>query len=90
MYKCLVVILKVISPDPNLRIDQVGVPVLVAKILTFPTVVNPSNIELMRKLVSNGADVHPGATFHTAKDTKVSTDLRFNVRERVARNLKVR
>uniref|UniRef100_A0A914UU46 DNA-directed RNA polymerase subunit n=1 Tax=Plectus sambesii TaxID=2011161 RepID=A0A914UU46_9BILA len=26
----------VISPDPNLRIDQVGVPVHVAKILTFP------------------------------------------------------
>jgi DNA-directed RNA polymerase III subunit RPC1 len=26
----------VISPDPNLRIDQVGVPLHMAKILTFP------------------------------------------------------
>ena len=26
----------VISPDPNLRIDEVAVPVHVAKILTFP------------------------------------------------------
>jgi DNA-directed RNA polymerase III subunit RPC1 len=26
----------VISPDPNLRVDQVGVPVRVAKIMTYP------------------------------------------------------
>jgi len=26
----------VISPDPNLRVDQVGVPVHVAKIMTYP------------------------------------------------------
>lgn len=26
----------VISPDPNLRIDEVAVPIHVAKILTFP------------------------------------------------------
>jgi DNA-directed RNA polymerase III subunit RPC1 len=26
----------VIGPDPNLRIDQVGVPVHVAKIMTYP------------------------------------------------------
>jgi len=26
----------VISPDPNLRVDQVGVPVFVAKIMTYP------------------------------------------------------
>ena len=30
----------VISPDPNLRIDEVGVPELVAKTLTFPERVN--------------------------------------------------
>ena len=53
----------VISPDPNLRIDQVGVPELVAKILTFPTRVNEANIEFMKKLVRNGADVHPGVNF---------------------------
>uniref|UniRef100_A0A915D843 DNA-directed RNA polymerase subunit n=1 Tax=Ditylenchus dipsaci TaxID=166011 RepID=A0A915D843_9BILA len=51
----------VISPDPNLKIDQVGIPVLVAKILTFPEVVNEANIERMRKLVINGELVHPGA-----------------------------
>lgn len=34
----------VISPDPNLRIDEVAVPVHVAKILTFPEKVNKANI----------------------------------------------
>jgi DNA-directed RNA polymerase beta' subunit len=51
----------VISPDPNLRVDQVGVPVLVAKIMTYPERVNRYNIEKMRSCVINGPDVHPGA-----------------------------
>lgn len=59
--KFFVVFFKVISPDPNLRIDQVGVPVHVAKILTFPERVNSANIERMRKLIINGDDTHPGA-----------------------------
>lgn len=32
----------VISPDPNLRIDEVAVPVHVAKILTYPERVSPT------------------------------------------------
>lgn len=32
----------VISPDPNLRIDEVAVPVHVAKILTYPERVRPA------------------------------------------------
>lgn len=38
----------VISPDPNLRIDEVAVPVHVAKILTFPEKV--STIQLLDSL----------------------------------------
>ena len=34
----------VISPDPNLQIDQVGVPIHVAKILTYPEKVHKANI----------------------------------------------
>lgn len=59
----------VISPDPNLRIDQVAVPVHVAKILTFPERVTKENIKFMRKLVKNGPDVHPGANFVEIKTT---------------------
>ncbi len=42
---------------------QVGVPVLVAKILTYPEKVTKNNLQLMKQLVINGADVHPGANF---------------------------
>jgi len=35
----------VITPDPNLRIDQVGVPKTVAQNLTFPEIVTPFNID---------------------------------------------
>ena len=53
----------VISPDPNLRIDQVAVPEHVAKILSYPDVVNAHNIEMLRQCVLNGPDVHPGANY---------------------------
>lgn len=42
---------------------EVAIPVHVAKIMTYPEKVNNANIELMRKLVRNGCDVHPGANF---------------------------
>ena len=38
-------------------------PIHVAKILTYPERVNKANIELMRQLIRNGVDVHPGANF---------------------------
>jgi len=59
----------VISPDPNLHIDQVAVPIHVAKILTFPQLVTKENIKLMRDLVINGPDKHPGANFVETKST---------------------
>ena len=35
----------VITPDPNLRIDQVGVPRTIAQNMTFPELVTPFNID---------------------------------------------
>ena len=54
---------------------QVGVPVHVAKVLTYPEKVNSANLELMKKLVRNGADAHPGANFveATIKGNKACT-----------------
>ncbi|XP_014677319.1 PREDICTED: DNA-directed RNA polymerase III subunit RPC1-like [Priapulus caudatus] len=78
----------VISPDPNLRIDQVAVPELVAKILTYPERVCKSNIELMRKLVINGCDIHPGANFIDQRDTGIKRYLRYGNRQKIAQELK--
>jgi hypothetical protein len=53
----------VISPDPNLRIDEVAVPERVAKLLTYPERVTFHNMEKLRQAIRNGPEVHPGANF---------------------------
>ncbi|XP_021335832.2 DNA-directed RNA polymerase III subunit RPC1 isoform X1 [Danio rerio] len=78
----------VISPDPNLRIDEVAVPVHVAKILTYPEKVNKANIELMRKLVRNGPEVHPGANFIQQRHMQMKRFLKYGNREKMAQELK--
>lgn len=45
----------VISPDPNLAINEVGVPIHVATTLTFPDRVTSHNIQRLQKAVLNGA-----------------------------------
>lgn len=76
----------VISPDPNLRIDQVGVPMLVAKVLTYPQRVTKYNINLMRKLIRNGPDVYPGANFIQFTDGS-KRFLKYGDRNRMAEEL---
>ncbi|MHA1651328.1 MAG: DNA-directed RNA polymerase subunit A' [Candidatus Helarchaeota archaeon] len=77
----------VISPDPNLSINEVGVPYDIAKILTIPERITEWNIEEMRKLVINGPEVHPGANYVIRSDGR-RIDLRFvKNRETVADTL---
>ena len=61
----------VISPDPNITTDQIGVPVFMAKKLTFPESVCQYNAERLKKLVMNGSNVHPGANIIEDQDTGV-------------------
>lgn len=51
----------VISCDPTLSIDELGVPMEVAMNLTFPEVVTKYNMKEMYKLVRNGPLKYPGA-----------------------------
>ncbi len=67
----------VISPDPLISINEVGVPVEVAKILTVPMVVTPYNIEDARRYVLNGPYKWPGATVVYKKRENVKIDLRY-------------
>ena len=53
----------VITPDPNLKINEVGVPRSIAQNLTFPEIVTPFNIERMQELVSRGNNQYPGAKY---------------------------
>ncbi|CAI9832753.1 MAG: DNA-directed RNA polymerase subunit A' [Nitrosopumilus sp.] len=58
----------VISPDPNLDLSEVGVPVSVATKLTIPEIVTEWNIERMRKLVINGPETFPGVNYIVRPD----------------------
>jgi DNA-directed RNA polymerase subunit A' len=53
----------VISPDPNLAISNVGVPVDVAKKLTIPETISQWNIERLKEHVINGPNIYPGANY---------------------------
>ena len=53
----------VISPDPNLGINEVGVPVSSAKELTVPIRVTRRNREQLRQMILRGPDVHPGVNY---------------------------
>ncbi|BEI90820.1 uncharacterized protein CcaverHIS019_0308900 [Cutaneotrichosporon cavernicola] len=65
----------VISPDINIETDEIGIPPVFAKKLTYPEPVTPQNVHEMRRLVINGPKVHPGATIVQNEDgTQVSLD----------------
>uniref|UniRef100_H3G8F7 DNA-directed RNA polymerase subunit n=1 Tax=Phytophthora ramorum TaxID=164328 RepID=H3G8F7_PHYRM len=79
----------VISPDPNLRIDQVGVPEHVAKTMTYPERVTRYNIEKLRKCVVNGPNVHPGANIIRIEGQKFTKNLLYGDRASLADELKI-
>ena len=78
----------VISPDPNLGIDEVAVPILVAKNLTYPERVQRQNIGKLRQCVINGPSIHPGAQQIVKKDSDHKISLKFARRENEAKHLK--
>merc|ERR1712100_264759 len=51
----------VISPDPFINTNQIGVPEVFAKRLTFPQPVTEWNYKELCERVINGPDIHPGA-----------------------------
>jgi len=76
----------VISPDPSLGVNEVGVPEDIAKILTIPERVTPWNIEFLRKLVLNGPEKWPGANYVTRPDGR-KISLKYVDRKAVAESL---
>ncbi|KII94419.1 hypothetical protein PLICRDRAFT_36689 [Plicaturopsis crispa FD-325 SS-3] len=69
----------VITGDPNLELDEVGVPRSIAMNLTFPERVTPYNIAYLQELVRNGPTAYPGARY-VVRDTGERIDLRYNKR----------
>ncbi|MEZ3116218.1 DNA-directed RNA polymerase subunit A' [Halobaculum sp. MBLA0147] len=53
----------VISPDPTLSLNEVGVPERVAEEMTQTMNVSERNVDRARQYVSNGPEAHPGANY---------------------------
>jgi len=51
----------VITPDPNISIRELGIPVRIAKNITKPVVVNDMNRDFLMSLVKNRSETYPGA-----------------------------
>ncbi|KAI5064715.1 hypothetical protein GOP47_0019410 [Adiantum capillus-veneris] len=52
----------VISPDPYIAVNEIGIPPYFATRLTYPEKVTHWNVNRLREAVTNGASVYPGAT----------------------------
>ena len=72
----------VITPDPNLSIRELGVPLKIAKNITKPVVVNDMNRRVLTKLVRNGPEEYPGAKILERKGGE-SISLRYADRENI-------
>ena len=66
----------VITPEPNLRIDQLGIPKSMAMTMTYPEEVSRLNVKKLRMLIRNGHDQWPGAR-NIIKANGRRIDLRF-------------
>jgi DNA-directed RNA polymerase II subunit RPB1 len=53
----------VITSDPNIALNEVGIPLIIAKNLTYPEIVTKYNISYLKQLVKNGRRIYPGANF---------------------------
>ena len=53
----------VITSDPNIALNEVGIPLIIATNLSYPEIVSKYNIKYLKQLVKNGKRVYPGANF---------------------------
>jgi DNA-directed RNA polymerase II subunit RPB1 len=72
----------VITPDPNLSIRELGIPLKIAKNITKPITVNDLNKSFLSKLVRNGPDEYPGAKILEKKNGE-NISLRYADRENI-------
>ncbi|MCJ1359857.1 MAG: hypothetical protein MMC33_009860 [Icmadophila ericetorum] len=77
----------VISPDPNLGVDQVAIPELVAKNLTYPEKVSRYNKTKLQERVRNGPKTWPGANYIWKKDQEIKQFLKYGKLSLHAQNL---
>ena len=65
----------VITPDPNIGIEQLGIPMKIAQNITKPVTVNEHNKMFLTQLVTNGPFKYPGANILEKKHGKISLSI---------------
>ena len=74
----------VISPDPKIKFNEVGIPKSVAMELTVPERVTEWNKKWLLKLIDNGPKVYPGANYviwPEGKKKKITEETRESILE---------
>ena len=72
----------VITPDPNISVAELGVPLKIAMNLTHPERVTAFNIERLYALIQNGPDRYPGAkTIIRASDGRIISLKHVNAKD---------
>lgn len=99
--RCNLTARSVVSPDPFIRLEDVGVPLRFALKLTYAEYVTPKNIAYLQTLVNNGVSKYPGAIYvermltdrHTGLtepklySLAINTGLEITVGDKVMRHL---
>ncbi len=78
----------VITPDPYISIDELGVPIKIAINITFPEIVNEYNIEHLKTLILNGPDKWPGAKLIKKNKETITINLKSANLNKLAEELK--
>jgi len=60
----------VISPDPKIDINEVGVPLVIAMKLTVPERVTEWNMAYLKKFIEKGSETYPGSNYVLRPDGK--------------------
>ncbi|TPX51338.1 DNA-directed RNA polymerase [Synchytrium endobioticum] len=74
----------VISPDPYIETNEIGIPPVFATRLTYPEPVTQHNAQVLRAAVMNGPYVWPGATHVQNEDGSLVSLSQFNDTSRAA------
>jgi DNA-directed RNA polymerase subunit A' len=81
----------VISPDPHIAINEVGIPFEIAKVVTVAEGVTDLNIEKLKKLIEKGEE-YPGANYIIRPDgkrKKITADLKEEIINEIIPGYKV-
>ncbi|MEK6760502.1 MAG: DNA-directed RNA polymerase subunit A' [Nanoarchaeota archaeon] len=81
----------VISPDPSMDLNEVGVPYEIARVVTVAEMVNDLNINKLKKLIEMG-EKYPGANYvirPDGKKKKITNELKDEIMNEISAGYKV-